>query len=335
VATRRLNRGRQVEITYDLAGDVGDTVYVSVALYADSSADTPVRARTLTGDLGVVQPGPRRRIVWDAGADLGRKLPKHYRAVVQATRERRRLTALLPRGATMEMVWIPPGAFTMGSPPWQRARDPDEGPPHEVTLTRGFWLGRCEVTQGQWERVMATRPWEGQERVQDDPECPAVCLSWDDFHDLIHRLNEAAGDSRYRLPTEAEWEYACRAGTQGPWSWGDEEGRLGQCARQHAWYRDNTVVSGTAYAHPVGHKLPNPWGLHDMHGNVWEWVADRYDAYTAQPQVDPQGSDTGWRPVVRGGAFDFPARYTRSANRNFENRFSRTPNCGARLVRLR
>ena len=224
------------------------------------------------------------------------------------------LTVDLPGGAKMEMVWIEPGRFLMGSPASESARDYDEKPQHEVRISRGFYLGKYEIIQGQWEAVMGTTPWlTGQDSVRynahDQAEyvCgrhhyvlpnsnnPAVFISWYDTQDFIHRLNETAGDSLYRLPTEAEWEYACRAGTTTRWSFGNDESQL----EHYAWFRDN--IAGEDYAHPVGMKQPNPWGLYDMHGNVEEWVQDLYGFYTSATQIDPTGPVPGSDHVYRGG----------------------------------
>ena len=221
------------------------------------------------------------------------------------------ITATLTGGATMEMVWIEPGTFTMGSPSSESGRYDDEGPQRQVTLTQGFWLCKYETTQEQWEAVMETTPWSGESPVQANANRPAVYISWNDMQALAHKLNEAAGDSRYRLPTEAEWEYSCRAGTTTAWSFGDEEGWL----EDYAWYYDNAWDVGEQYAHAVGTKLPNPWGLYDMHGNVWEWVQDWYGAYSSGACVDPTGPPSHSYRVIRGGNIINETPGTRSAYR--------------------
>ena len=235
----------------------------------------------------------------------------------------------LPGGATMTMVWIEPGTFTMGSPDTEPGRYDNEGPQHEVTLTQGFYLGKFELTQGQWESVMGTSPWAGESYVQVDPDNPAVYISWEDMQAFIAALNAAEGSDVYRLPTEAEFEYACRAGTTTRWSFGDDEGQLGQ----YAWYYDNAWNVGEQYAHEVGTKLANPWGLHDMHGNVYEWVHDWYGAYMSSAQTDPTGPSTGSGRVLRGGHFRHDARYVRSAYRHGYSPGHRYHFVGARLLR--
>ena len=234
---------------------------------------------------------------------------------------------------SMEFVWIGPGVFQMGSPNSERS-DCDwcehEGPLHVVEISRGFWLGRYEVTQGEWESVMGSNP----SRHTGDARRPVEQVSWYDVHKFIGRLNDAAGDSLYRLPTEAEWEYACRAGTQTRWSLGDEDGDDESLLGNYAWYDGNNSPNGTK---AVSDKLPNRWGLYDMHGNVWEWVQDWYDDgyYNSSPRVDPPGPDTGNGRVVRGGYFSYSAHGVRSAIRNNTSLGARSHVVGVRLLRIR
>lgn len=237
----------------------------------------------------------------------------------------------LPGGALMEFVWIPAGTFRMGSPSSEAGRLSDEAL-HEVEISRGFWLGKYEVTQGQWAAVMGTRPWSGRGYVVSDLSHPAVFISWNDIQRFIGRLNDAAGDSLYRLPSEAKWEYACRAGGRTRWSFGDDESVLGG----YAWYWDNTRDVGEEYAHAVGTKWPNAWGLYDMHGNVYEWVQDWYgsDYYDVSPRVDPRGPSSGSLRVGRGGGFGDGASDLRSADRSGFLPSSRGDDIGVRLLRI-
>ena len=239
----------------------------------------------------------------------------------------------LPGGAAMEFVRIEGGTFFMGSPSSEEGRWDHEGPLHEVEISTGFWLGRYEVTQGQWEAVMGSRPWSGGDHVVEDPFHPAVYVSWEDVQAFIGKLNSAAGEARFRLPSEAEWEYACRAGTRSRWAFGDDESRL----VDFAWYHANTLGAGEEYSHAVGLKGANPWGLHDMHGNVWEWVHDWYDGgyYRNSPRVDPAGPETGSSRVIRGGRFDDSAWLLRSANRHNVSPGLRGEGLGLRLLRVR
>ena len=247
----------------------------------------------------------------------------------------------LPGGAQMVFVWIEPGTFQMGSPPSETSglmKNEGEGPAHEVTISKGFWLGKYEVTQDQWESVMGTTPWRGADNVDKDhvqsaSSHPAVHISWEGLQAFIERLNNASGEVMYRLPTEAEWEYSCRAGTTTRWSFGDDEDQL----IHYAWTRQNSWDKNERYAHAVGRKRPNPWGLNDMHGNVWEWVQDWYeeDYYAHALEVDPAGPTTGSKRVLRGGDFSDPVQYLRSAARHQKPPDTLSPYYGARLLRIR
>ena len=239
------------------------------------------------------------------------------------------VTCDLPGGVNIEMVWIEPGTFLMGSPEPEEGRWSDEGPQQEVTISRGFYLGKYEVTQAQWEAVMGSRPWEHQDLVREEPDFPAVYVSWEDVQEFAQKLNEAEGNAVCRLPTEAEWEYACRAGTTGRWSFGDEEDRAGE----YAWYRDNAWDVSQQYAHKVGTKQPNPWGLHDMHGNVWEWVQDWHGTYLDASQTDPTGPEKGTIRVLRGSGYSSLARAVRSSFRYGYTPARRFHCIGFRLLR--
>ena len=241
-------------------------------------------------------------------------------------------TFSLPGGVEMAFVWIPLGRFQMGSPSRERGRDDDEGPVHEVEISRGFWLGTYEVTQGQWESVMGSRPWRGEDYVRSNSSHPAVYISWNDVQRFIKKLNAASGDSLYRLPSEAEWEYACRAGSKTGWLFGDDESQL----TDYAWYRANAWNAGKKYAQAVGQKRTNGWGLYDMHGNVREWVQAWYDEdyYRRSPRVAPPGPTSGSLRVVRGGAFYNVAQHVRSAARGGNSPGHRASGIGVRLLRI-
>ena len=234
--------------------------------------------------------------------------------------EIQQITTELPGGAALVMVWVEPGTFRMGDldefeedGEEEDPRTPDQLPEHPVVITQGFWLGRFEVTQAQWESVMDTRPWEGQPSTDGNPDRPATFISWNDAQSLVGRLNQAAGDSLYRLPTEAEWEFACRAGSETWWSFGSRSSRLAD----HAWYERNGWEAGERVGLPVGARVPNAWGLYDMHGNAREWVQDWYGPhyYEDAPERDPQGPDLGNSRVLRGGDFASSAELVRSSRR--------------------
>lgn len=210
---------------------------------------------------------------------------------------------VLEKGIGLKLVLIPAGEFEMGS----NERD-FEKPVHRVRLTKPFYLGQTEVTRGQWESVMGTTPWKGESSVQEGAEYPATYVSWNDAVEFCRKLSVKEGKT-YRLPTEAEWEYACRAGTTTKYSFGDDESRLSE----YAWYDKNAydVDEKAKYEHRVATKQANPWGLYDLHGNVWEWCEDRYgEKYYGDTSAgsDPSGPVTGSDRVVRGGGwYDSPA----------------------------
>ena len=251
------------------------------------------------------------------------------------------ITVALPGGETMTFVWIEAGSFTMGSPESEPGRLADEGPQHEVTITKGYYLGKTEITQAQWTSVMGssgTQKWQGR-YVRIAPNHPAVYISWEDAQtfartlSFLHSLGESGKASLYRLPTEAEWEYAARAGTTTRWSFGDDEGQLGD----YACYEGNTWSADMKYAQPVTSRRPNLWGLHGMHGNVWEWVQDWYgnDYYSSSSVADPAGPATGNTRVLRGGGFSDVGRGLRSACRFRHRPSARGYSMGMRLVRTR
>ena len=217
--------------------------------------------------------------------------------------------------AGKEFVWLPAGEFLMGSAS-SEAED-DEQPLTRVRISRGFYLGKYEVTQAEWQAVMGGNPSEFDEC---GPDCPVENVSWDDVQEFIGKLNAAVGDERYRLPTEAEWEYAARAGTSG-----DRYGNLDAIA----WYGDN---SGRR-THPVGQKQPNAWGLYDMLGNVWEWVGDWAAAYPGGSVTDPRGPGSGSGRVGRGGGWFNYAGICRASIRGSPSPGNRDYDLGFRLLR--
>ena len=218
----------------------------------------------------------------------------------------------------MEFVLIPAGEFMMGS----NDGDRDEQPVHEVTISQPFYLGKYPVTQGQWEAVMGSNP----SRHPGDPKRPVENVSWDDVQAFIGKLSERESGKQYCLPTEAEWEYACRAGSTTAYSFGDDPSQLDE----YAWHGDN--AGGTT--HPVGQLKPNAWGLYDMHGNVWEWVQDWYERYSSGAVADPQGASQGEYRVLRGGSFLLNQGDVRCAFRDWDGPQNRGGHPGFRVVLL-
>ena len=234
----------------------------------------------------------------------------------------------IPGGATMDFVWIEPGTFMMGKASSTSDVFLGDRPQHEVTISEGYWLGKYEVTQEQWAKVMETRPWSGQDYVVESPRHPAAHVTWNDVQEYVDRLNGRGAGGVFRLPTEAEWEYACRAGTTTRYAFGDDEGLLDQ----YAWYVENVFWVGLSSPQQVGTKLPNLWGLHDMHGNVWEFCLDWSGRYSGEDQVDPQGPSTGSRRVIRGGYAGSTFHGANSASRSDVRPTTAGYDLGARLV---
>ena len=177
---------------------------------------------------------------------------------------------------------------------------------------------------------MNERPWAGQPVVRDDPASVASYVSWDDAAEFCRRLSETDG-AAYRLPTEAEWEYACRAGAAEMFGFDDPKTTFDA----HVWHKGNAYDAGEQYPHAIGQTQPNRWALHDMHGNVWEWTGDWYAAYSEDAATDPTGPETGRRHVWRGGSFASPWNETRAAARMSSGRLDYQPPylAGFRVVR--
>jgi formylglycine-generating enzyme required for sulfatase activity len=224
-------------------------------------------------------------------------------------------------------VLVAPGTFPMGSPEYETGRGVDEIM-HEVTLTRAFYMQKTPITREQWTALIGDNPAAFSD---GDENCPVESISWNECREFIRRLNEKT-KSRYRLPTEAEWEYACRSGTAGPFYNGEITEQF--CTQdpvlcEAAWYCAN---SGRK-CRPVAEKKPNAWGLYDLHGNVCEWCLDWYGEYSPEPQTDPSGPNTGPGKVIRGGSWFSNARNCRSAARFHWPPNSKSDTIGFRLVR--
>ncbi|WP_295393657.1 formylglycine-generating enzyme family protein [uncultured Thiodictyon sp.] len=234
--------------------------------------------------------------------------------------------ALTYLGVRQGFRWIPPGRFQMGSPQGEHARDDDERQ-HEVILTRGCWLAETACTQALWQAVMGENPshFKGEQR-------PVEQVSWHDVQPFIDRLNGLAPGLAARLPTEAEWEYACRAGTTTPFSCGEDidpgqanyDGNYPYRGEKKGLYREQTVDVASLPA--------NPWGLYEMHGNVWEWCQDWFGEYPSSSVSDPVGPASGGRRVRRGGSWFSDGRYLRCAYRSHLDPGNRFQGAGFRLV---
>jgi len=230
------------------------------------------------------------------------------------------------------MVYLPPNSFVMGSPTNEFNRSIEDGPQTTVILTRGFWIGKFEVTEREYLAITGVNP----SFFPTNLDSPVSSVSWIDATNYCAKLTQqelAAGrisaGTAYRLPTEAEWEYAARAGTSTRFSYGDDPDA--SSLTNHAWYAPNASLS----VHPVGLKLPNPWGLYDTEGNVWEWCSDWYsDNLPGGIQVDPQGpaSNAIGNKVMRGGAYDYFDSDCRSARRYYHGQVLTDTDLGFRVV---
>ncbi|MCC6697178.1 MAG: formylglycine-generating enzyme family protein [Candidatus Hydrogenedentes bacterium] len=286
--------------------------------------------RGLTRDKGVRRVMQMRTMVFAIGlAALGLTGCAAWRQQETVTRD---VESGQPSAGTertfagMTFVWIPPGTFMMGSPAGEEGRNEDEQQ-HQVTLTQGFWLGKYEVNQAQWQGVMGKNPSNFKGST-----LPVETVGWNDCHVFIRKLNQKGGGT-FRLPTEAEWEYACRAGTTTPFHLGNTisvdqanyDGNYTYGNGSKGVYREKTVEVGSFAA--------NAWGLHDMHGNVWEWCQDWYEDYPRGAVTDPTGPASGQYRVLRGGSWAYAPVRCRAAYRGHLTPVNRRSGLGFRLLR--
>ncbi len=219
----------------------------------------------------------------------------------------------------MRFVYVPPGIFYMGT--GDRACNARK---HKVTITKGFYMQTTEVTQGQFKKIMGYNP---SVFKKCGANCPVEKVSYYDAVEFVQKLNELTGAVRYQLPTEAQWEYACRAGSKALYNFGNDFNKLGD----YAWFIGNS----NKRTHPVGKKKPNAWGIHDMHGNVREWCRDNYGTFLPNPVADPLGTSSDPNRVTRGGNFIDNASENRTAYRFKDGPSNKSIGLGFRLIRLK
>lgn len=220
-------------------------------------------------------------------------------------------------GMKMKFVWCPPGEFKMGSPNSEADRNKYNEDQVTVNLTKGYWLATLPVTQSEWKKVMASEPWKKNLFTKNGDNFPVTYITWDNAMEFCQKFtNEERTAGRlpagweYTLPTDAQWERACRAGTDTKFSFGNDETKLGE----YAWFGGNAGSIGEKYAHEVGQKKTNPWGLHDMHGNVKVWCRDVFKNKLLGGN-DPEVTEKPSNRVIRGGGWGDPASDCRSARR--------------------
>ena len=316
--------GALLKVKYDLSTSDGQPSFVSGSYYDHGGTSFRHGMRSVAGDANkAVLPGSGRWFVWNFHADGIAGLNED--AVVRV--QQGYYPGCERVYGNVTFCWIPPGTFMMGRYPGEQdSYDTLEDPQHEVTLTHGFWLGKYEVTQAQWKSVMDydlstfkgdNRPVEGTAWMNN------ICYPGE-YLDL---LNAAYPGNEFRLPTEAEWEYAYRAGTTTRFYWGDDPDY--SMIDDYAWHLGNSRDE----THEVGKKLPNAWGLYDMAGNVFEWCQDTPGYYPEGPVTDPVNLNPNSFRVTRGGAYYQDKAYCRAASRPYDLYYAQTPWLGFRLAR--
>jgi formylglycine-generating enzyme required for sulfatase activity len=310
-ATQRTDGSGLVDVYYDLANG-GTSITVEIAISSDGGATWAITPVSVSGDIGAgVTNGTDKHILWDGMADSPDVCWQETRFRVTATDNE--ITILLPNDVTLVLVRIPKGTFMMGRYVGEQDSYADEDPQHEVTISQDFYIGRYEVTQQQWLAVMSDWPGYGPNTEYGlGNNYPAYYLRWSDAQSFTswlngHITNTGQGPLTVRLPTEAEWEYACRAGTTTRFYWGDD--------------LDYTQINSYAAinsSQSVGGKLGNDFGLYDMSGNVWEWCWDLHGAYPSDPVLDPTGAISGTVHSRRGSSWNdsLNLSYCRSACRS-------------------
>ncbi|XZE18022.1 formylglycine-generating enzyme family protein [Pirellulaceae bacterium SH449] len=316
---------------YDMHGNVAEWCFDCYGTYPEGLVSDPIGPEELLSLERVIRGGSfdrkesQCRSGWRSKASPGFKASTlGFRVVLGRPVGPSSLPSVI-NSIGQHLVTIPAGRFMMGSEKGEGI----ERPVHEVTISRPFAIASTEVTQGQWKEVMGTEPWKGQSNVKEGADYAANYISWIDAVEFCRRLTlrpeEQAAGRTYRLPTEAEWEYACRAGMKTEYNFGDDAKMLGE----FAWYAENGPSSSPQI---VGQKEPNVWGLYDMHGNVREWCIDWYANYPKGLITDPVGPEKGSSRVLRGGGWFSTAGLCRSASRYWLTPDDRYNNLGFRLV---
>jgi formylglycine-generating enzyme required for sulfatase activity len=249
------SEGTEVDIYYDLATSTGPC-QVSVHYSKDGGDDGyPYSAHILSGDMVNVSSGDAHHIVWNIGADCpDQDIPLARIKLTADDSQETEQTVMLPGNVPLVLARVNSGTYMMGSYEEEEGAYEDEFPQHQVTLTNDFWIGKYELTKRQWTAVMETTPWQGKDFVLDDPDSPAVYISWNDVSVFLAKLNSLTGQT-FRFPTEAEWEYACRAQTATRFYWGDDLNEVE--VDNYAWW--DSVGLTEEYGHVVGLKRPNAW----------------------------------------------------------------------------
>jgi formylglycine-generating enzyme required for sulfatase activity len=297
-----------VDVTFDLVDpDSLNGVFLSLEASSDNGANFNLPVKSVAGDNGLIKPGTEKRIVWNAFKDWPDHLAENAKIRIVA----RDTLPLGPFGiAPIDYQWIPPGRFYMGSPnselEWWLANEANENL-HEVIISKGFWICNHEVTQSEYKAVVGSNP-----SYFKGDNLPVEQISWNQANDFAQRLTSKSQMSgalplnyTYRLPTEAEWEYSCRAGSKTAFA-GDPS--------KMCW----NVKNSGGKTSEVKSRLPNDYGLYDMHGNVWEFCSDWYGVYSLELTGDPTGPDFGSVRVIRGGSWNDFETLARSANRTLK-----------------
>jgi formylglycine-generating enzyme required for sulfatase activity len=273
----------------------------------------------------------RLRKVFGPGERSAQEKPKRSKPAKESGSPPTQGQLFIVPSCGMKLNWVGPGPFLMGSPATEAGRSDDEGPQTEVTISRGFWMGMFTVTQEEWKAVA-----EDASGLNAEPSffrgnrLPVEQVSWDDCYKWLQELNaleerRLPAGYEYRLPTEAEWEFVCRAGTATRFHFGDSDDPLSD----YAWH----VANSGGKTHSVGEKKPNAWGFHDMHGNVWEWCENRYGGPLPGGRVtDPQGPIMGINRVFRGGAWGIAPVRCRAAYRVWNRPAYRDYTVGLRVA---